>query len=96
MEWDWSTQDKIYFEFALVCDTFCVLAGTGVFRSKMVEIHFVSSLEWEGGHVEILFVISLGMGGDWSTHVEIYFVCLLAWEGFVQHMFRYILCPCWH
>ena len=79
MEWDWSTQDKIYFEFALVCDTFCVLAGTGVFRSKMVEIHFVSSLEWEGGHVEIHFVFSLVWEGIGQHTLR--YILYACWHG---------------
>ena len=79
--------------------TFCVLAGTGwvliitcilhfafcVFSTR-VEIHFVSSLEWEGFGQNMLWrtFSPCWHGRVWSTYFEIHFVKSSAYEGLVN------------
>ena len=78
---------------------FCVLAGMGGAWSTQVEIHFVSSLEWDrfGQHkLRYIFGVLAGIGEILSTHVEMKFLCSLTCDGFGQHKLRYILCPRCH
>ena len=60
-----------------------------------VEIHFVSSLVWEGfgNHMMRWTFCSCWYGRVWSTHVEIQFVLSMAYKVFAQHILRCFLCP---
>jgi hypothetical protein len=70
-----------------------VIVSIGVF-SRQVEIHFVSSLTWEGlGQHELSWTFNpCWHGSVWSTYLEIHIVTLSVFEVFGQHMYRCISC----
>ena len=83
--------------FKICWDPFWILAGMGGVLSTKVEMHFVSSLSWEGfGQCYDPIIVLDCIGKDWSTRVEIHVVSSLTRNGFGQHLLRGILCPRWH
>ena len=85
---------SLWFRMGLVnkCwDSFCVIVGIWGVCSTHVEMHFVSSLAWDG-----LGQCMHGIEVFCSSHFEVHFVCSLAWVGFSEHKSICILCACWH
>ena len=76
--------------------TFSVLDLVCVVSSTQVEIHFVSSLAWEGIVQHILrciFCSCWQRRGIVYTYIDIHFVTLLTLYGFGQQILKWVLYP---